>query len=137
MECVTKVLISTAVVILAPFALILLFIHHAQQNKKVWDGIELEEVIPPFEVVGDNLIKHFSHENHILRLERDGTTLDGKTRCEACVSPVYSDPIYSCEQCDFILHQTCANLPMKKRLPFSNTQFKLPSFSLFRLFYNV
>ncbi|CAH8381974.1 unnamed protein product [Eruca vesicaria subsp. sativa] len=98
---------------------------------KVWDGRELEgipeeEVIPPFEVVGDNLIKHFSHENHILRLESDGTsTRDEKTRCEACVSPVYSDPIYSCEQCGFILHETCANLPRKKRLPFDNIQFKL------------
>ncbi|KAJ0231574.1 hypothetical protein HA466_0298620 [Hirschfeldia incana] len=98
---------------------------------KVWDGIELEgipeeEVIPPFVVVGDNLIKHFSHEKHILRLESDGTsTRDEQTRCEACVSPVYSDPVYSCEQCDFILHQTCANLPMKKRLPFHNTQFQL------------
>ncbi|CAH8381962.1 unnamed protein product [Eruca vesicaria subsp. sativa] len=98
----------------------------------VWDGVELEgipeeEVIPPFVVVGDNLIKHFSHDHHILRLEStDGTsTRDAKTRCEACVSPVYSDPIYSCEQCDFILHQTCANLPMKKRLPFYNIQFKL------------
>ncbi|CAH8360807.1 unnamed protein product [Eruca vesicaria subsp. sativa] len=98
----------------------------------VWDGIELEgipeeEVIPPFEVVGDNLIKHFSHDHHILRLEStDGTTTrDEKTRCEACVSHVYSDPVYSCEQCDFILHETCANLPMKKRLPFCNIQFKL------------
>ncbi|WZZ86895.1 hypothetical protein YC2023_115474 [Brassica napus] len=48
-----------------------------------------------------------------------------KTRCEACVFPVHSDPIYSCEQCDFILHETCANLPLKKRLPFHNRQFKL------------
>ncbi|CDY41709.1 BnaA09g15370D [Brassica napus] len=99
---------------------------------RVWDGVELqgipeeEEVIPPFKVVGDNLIKHFSHENHILRLESDGTsTRDEKTRCEACVSPVYSDPVYSCEQCGFILHETCANLPRKKRLPFRNIEFKL------------
>ncbi|RID44925.1 hypothetical protein BRARA_I01688 [Brassica rapa] len=98
---------------------------------RVWDGVELqgipeEEVIPPFKVVGDNLIQHFSHENHILRLESDGTsTRDEKTRCEACVSPVYSDPVYSCEQCGFILHKTCANLPRKKRLPFRNIQFKL------------
>ncbi|CAH8361100.1 unnamed protein product [Eruca vesicaria subsp. sativa] len=97
----------------------------------VWNGVELEgipeeEVIPPFNVVGDNLIKHFSHQNHILRLESDGTsTHDEKTRCEACVSPVYSDPVYSCEECDFILHETCANLPLKKRLPFRNIQFKL------------
>ncbi|XP_018456222.1 uncharacterized protein LOC108827344 isoform X1 [Raphanus sativus] len=99
-------------------------------TKRVWDGVELEGipaevVIPPFEVVGVNLIKHFSHKKHILRLESDGTTRDEKTRCEACVSPVYSDPIYRCEQCDFILHETCANLPMKKRLPFHNMQFKL------------
>ncbi|KAL0793671.1 hypothetical protein Bca101_065048 [Brassica carinata] len=39
--------------------------------------------------------------------------------------PVDSDPIYSCEQCDFVLHETCANLPRKKRLPFRNIQFKL------------
>lgn len=52
----------------------------------MWDGVELqgipeEEVIPPFEEVGDNLIKHFSHKKHILRLESDGTsTRDEKNK---------------------------------------------------------
>ncbi|XP_010485025.1 PREDICTED: uncharacterized protein LOC104763339 [Camelina sativa] len=97
----------------------------------VWDGVELEGVpedeedIAPYKVVGDDLICHFSHEKHTLRFYKDNIIHDGRTRCEACSQPVEFDPIYSCEDCCFILHEKCANHPLKKRLVFSTRPFKL------------
>ncbi|VVB16839.1 unnamed protein product [Arabis nemorensis] len=100
-------------------------------REDVWDGIEFEENpdddedIAPFKVVGDNLIKHFSHEEHNLRLDRDNINHDESSRCEACVLPICSDPIYNCDECSFILHEKCANLPKKKRLVFHTKPFTL------------
>jgi len=101
-------------------------------RKDVWDGVELEgtpddddEDIAPFKVVGDNLIKHFSHEEHNLRLNKDNINRDQGSRCEACVLPIYSDPIYNCEECRFILHEKCANHPKKKRHVFHTKPFTL------------
>lgn len=98
----------------------------------VWDGVELEgttednEDIAPFKVVGDNLINHFSHEEHNLKLNKDNIiNRDESARCEACVLPIYSDPIYNCEECCFILHEECANLPKKKRQVFHTKPFTL------------
>lgn len=94
---------------------------HCATRDDVWDGIELEgmpedtEDISSFKEEGDNLVRHFLHEKHILRLNKDGLNDDESTRCEACISPLYSDPIYSCGQCDFVLHERCAKLPRKKR----------------------
>ncbi|XP_010443778.1 PREDICTED: uncharacterized protein LOC104726590 [Camelina sativa] len=97
----------------------------------VWDGVELEEKpeviedIAPFKVVGDDLIRHFSHERHTLRLHKKNIIHAESARCEACSHPVGFGPIYNCEGCCFILHENCANLPMKKRLVFSNLPFLL------------
>ncbi|CAN6894442.1 unnamed protein product [Brassica oleracea var. botrytis] len=41
---------------------------------------------------------------------------DGK-RCQACILPIYEGNIYNCMRCDFILHETCAQLPRKKWHP--------------------
>ncbi|XP_019095610.1 PREDICTED: uncharacterized protein LOC104763338 [Camelina sativa] len=100
-------------------------------RKHIWDGVELEgvaddvEVIAPFKVVGDGLISHFCHEKHALQLQQNDTNHDADTRCEACVHPVGFDPIYSCQDCRFVLHQSCANLPMKTRLVFDTRQYSL------------
>ncbi|KAG7534884.1 Zinc finger PHD-type [Arabidopsis thaliana x Arabidopsis arenosa] len=97
----------------------------------VWDGVELEgipeiiEDISPFKVVGDNLISHFSHEEHPLKLHKDDVIHDESIRCAACVHPVGFDSIYCCEKCPFMLHEKCANLPMKKRLVFGTRPFTL------------
>ncbi|VVB16655.1 unnamed protein product [Arabis nemorensis] len=97
----------------------------------VWDGAELKgkpeivEDIAPFEVVGDDLIRHFSHDKHTLRLHTKHIIHDDSTRCEACSHPVGFDPIYSCEECCFILHERCANLPVKKRLVYHSLPFLL------------
>ncbi|CAN7025865.1 unnamed protein product [Brassica oleracea var. botrytis] len=88
-------------------------------RKDVWDQIELEgtaeeEEVSPFEVVDDTTIKHFSHE-HCLWLIEDGRILQENKLCEACVFQIQSESFYSCEQCDYILHERCANISIKKR----------------------
>ncbi|CAA7040287.1 unnamed protein product [Microthlaspi erraticum] len=98
-------------------------------RKDVWDTIELEgtaeeEEIAPFEVVDDSTIKHFSHD-HYLRLNKDGVILHENKLCEACVSQICAESFYSCEQCDFILHERCANLSRKKRHVCHNQPFML------------
>uniref|UniRef100_A0A0D3CXG2 Phorbol-ester/DAG-type domain-containing protein n=1 Tax=Brassica oleracea var. oleracea TaxID=109376 RepID=A0A0D3CXG2_BRAOL len=100
---------------------------------KVWDGINLEGVPEeieelPFKVVGDDNMKinHFSHEEHNLRLTSENVITDETTLCAACVYPLSdSGPIYSCVECDYFLHEKCANLPMKIRHVSYNGQFVL------------
>ncbi|KAL1208344.1 Protein VACUOLELESS GAMETOPHYTES [Cardamine amara subsp. amara] len=106
-------------------------------RKDVWDMVELEgtpeetEEAAPFEVIDDNMIKHFSHD-HNLRFNKDGRMLHESTLCQACVFQICSEPFYSCEQCDFILHQKCANLPRKKRHVCHNYPFTLQTDSLLK-----
>ncbi|XP_056864505.1 uncharacterized protein LOC108854095 [Raphanus sativus] len=107
------------------------YVVHARcaTRKDVWDMVELEgtpeeEEIPPFEVIDDNTIKHFSH-HHNLSISKDGQTLHESTLCQACVLQISSETFYGCNQCDFTLHQKCANLPRKKRHACHNQPFKL------------
>ncbi|XP_010495933.1 PREDICTED: uncharacterized protein LOC104773078 [Camelina sativa] len=96
---------------------------------KVWDMVELEgvpeeEEMAPFEVIDDKTIKHFSHD-HNLHINNDGRILRDNIVCAACVFEICSESFYSCEQCDFILHKRCANLPRKKRHVCHNLPFTL------------
>ncbi|VYS59578.1 unnamed protein product [Arabidopsis thaliana] len=98
-------------------------------RKDVWDMVELEgipeeEEIAPFKVIDENTIKHMSHD-HDLILYMDGRILHESKLCEACVCQINTDPFYSCEQCGFILHQTCAIMPREKRHVLCNTPFTL------------
>ncbi|CAF2142524.1 unnamed protein product [Brassica rapa] len=86
---------------------------------EVWNEKELEwepeepddsENVAPFKKIGVGLIEHFCHEHH-LRLEKYKDHAD-KT-CQACVLPIDSRDFYNCMQCDFSLHEVCANLPRK------------------------
>ncbi|CAH8354246.1 unnamed protein product [Eruca vesicaria subsp. sativa] len=87
----------------------------------VWDKLELKGIpedfqeIKPFKVINGNLIHHFSHEEHYLQLNEENITCGENVRCEACVLHINYQAFYSCVQCDFILHKTCANLPRMKR----------------------
>ncbi|EOA13142.1 hypothetical protein CARUB_v10026158mg [Capsella rubella] len=111
------------------------YVVHSQcaTRNDIWDGIELEGVpeetedIMSFKEVGDNMINHFSHRRHNLKLNKDLTTHGGtgSIRCEACMLPVHSDLVYSCEKCDFILHNVCAKLPRKKHHMSHNKPFTL------------
>ncbi|WZY74324.1 hypothetical protein YC2023_006564 [Brassica napus] len=100
----------------------------------LWNGVELEgipetsEDIVPFKVVGDNLIRHFMHEKHILLLLKDYDMVGDdyeRVRCEACVSQIGFGLVYSCQECRFFLHEKCAHLPMKKNLVFNPTPYML------------
>ncbi|CAN6869200.1 unnamed protein product [Brassica oleracea] len=104
----------------------------------VWDMVEREgtpeeeEEIAPYEVIDDNTIRHFSHD-HNLQLNKDGMILSENTVCKACVFEISSEPFYICkhQQCDFILHEKCANLPRKKRHVCNNLPFTLHTDSHF------
>ncbi|AEE78079.1 Cysteine/Histidine-rich C1 domain family protein [Arabidopsis thaliana] len=108
------------------------YVVHSQcaTSYNVWDGIELEGIPEeaedlPFKVVGDNLINHFSHEKHNLRLTNEDIIYDESSRCEACIFPRNSGSIYCCDQCTFFLHEKCAHLPMKRRHLIYNRPFTL------------
>ncbi|XP_010454360.1 PREDICTED: uncharacterized protein LOC104736127 [Camelina sativa] len=94
-------------------------------QRNVWDGKELEgepeediEEVEPFVRISDGIIQHFSHQHHHLRLD-DNTCrdYDENKQCQACITPIYYGNIYSCMQCDFILHEACANFFRKVHHP--------------------
>ncbi|CAA7062658.1 unnamed protein product [Microthlaspi erraticum] len=93
-------------------------------NRDVWDGKELDGVPEeddiiddgePFERIADGIILHISH-SHQLRLEMI-KVYDEDKFCRACAIPIYEGKFYSCMECDFILHESCANSPRMKRHP--------------------
>ncbi|KAL1219200.1 Protein VACUOLELESS GAMETOPHYTES [Cardamine amara subsp. amara] len=89
-------------------------------GENVWDGQELEgepeeveeEEVEPFVRLRDGIIRHFSHEHRHLKLDEDSTdrVYDEYRSCKACIMPIYYGNFYSCLDCGFILHETCANL---------------------------
>lgn len=88
-------------------------------DEKELEGIPEEEESKPFEVIGQNLIKHFNHEHNLMKVSslRHGEVVlphEGGKHCFACTLPLYSKFSYKCTQCDFILHDTCAILPRSK-----------------------
>ncbi|CAL9243702.1 unnamed protein product [Arabidopsis halleri] len=90
----------------------------------VWDGKELEGVPEeddmiddgePFERIADGIILHPFHSHHLL-LEIF-IAYDQNKYCRGCALPIYEGQFYSCMECDFILHESCANAPRMKRHP--------------------
>ncbi|KAL4639756.1 hypothetical protein ACB092_03G241200 [Castanea dentata] len=75
----------------------------AYQVKKSKVGVDGTQI--------DTEIKHFSHE-HDLKLT-DEVLNDQK--CNGCARALLG-PFYSCSQCGFFLHKSCANLPKTMRL---------------------
>ncbi|XP_018455979.1 uncharacterized protein LOC108827125 isoform X2 [Raphanus sativus] len=98
----------------------------------VWNGKELqgvpeeEEDIEPYVVIDDNRIQHFSHKEHYLRrIHGNGIVYEENKRCNACTHPIGLQSFYSCMDCDFSLHQNCAECPKKKRHVLHNEQLTL------------
>ncbi|KAG2327611.1 hypothetical protein Bca52824_010339 [Brassica carinata] len=92
-------------------------------RRDVWDEKELEEEpeeeyenLNSFEVIGAGIIQHFSHSHH-LKFEKKTTDIMYDERCQACVIPFYGGDVYKCmkSNCDFVLHEACANLPRTKQ----------------------
>ncbi|KAG7615500.1 putative chromatin regulator PHD family [Arabidopsis thaliana] len=87
-------------------------------QRNVWDGKELEgeqeeeiKEVEPFVKISDGIIQHFSHQHHHLRLDDNiNRDYDENKECQACIRPIYFGNFYSCMQCEFILHEECANL---------------------------
>lgn len=105
-------------------------------RKNVWDGKELEgkpedddamdDDRDPYVKIGDGIIRHFRHAHHYLRLDKDTNRVyNENTRCQACIMPVYHGNFYSCMRCDFILHETCANLSRTEHHPMHPHPLKL------------
>ncbi|CAH2074344.1 unnamed protein product [Thlaspi arvense] len=105
-------------------------------QSNVWDGIEIEgepeevedeeDVLEPFVRISDGIIQHFSHGHHHLRLDDNtGGDYDDNKQCQACITPIYFGSFYSCTQCDFILHEACANLSRKIYHPIHPHQLTL------------
>ena len=95
------------------------FVHSKCATRRdVWNGKELEgvheetkDVEAPYVVIDDNTIQHFSHIEHYLRHHVNGVLWEENKRCRACAHCIGLQSFYSCIDCDFILHQTCAGFP--------------------------
>ncbi|CAN7023204.1 unnamed protein product, partial [Brassica oleracea var. botrytis] len=86
-------------------------------NLKELEGVpeEEEEDIEPYVVIDDNTIQHFSHEEHYLRLSGKVRILyEDNKRCNACTHPIGLQSFFGCMDCDFSLHQKCAECPTRK-----------------------
>ncbi|CAA0319308.1 unnamed protein product [Arabidopsis thaliana] len=95
-------------------------------QSNVWDGEDLEgkpeaidEIgVNPFVRISLGIIQHFSHQQHYLRLDDNtGRDYDENKLCQACITPIYFGKFYSCMECNFILHEECANFSRKIQHP--------------------
>ncbi|XP_010418160.1 PREDICTED: uncharacterized protein LOC104703785 [Camelina sativa] len=89
-------------------------------RQDVWDGVELEDVpeqeditqdVGPFEIIFEGVILHFLHD-HYLQLVVS-IICDENKFCQVCVMPIFEGKFYSCMECEFILHETCAQSPRR------------------------
>ncbi|KFK30863.1 hypothetical protein AALP_AA6G035300 [Arabis alpina] len=100
-------------------------------RKDVWNGKELEGVpeemedVEPYEVIDENTIQHFSHKEHYLRLHVNGVSYEENKRCRACCHPIGLQYFYGCIDCEFVLHQYCAELRRRKWHVLHNEQLTL------------
>lgn len=96
-------------------------------QSNIWDGKELEgipeedddqEEVEPFLRISNGIIQHFSHQQHHLKLDDNANIdYDENRLCQACITPIYFGNFYSCMECDFILHEECANVSRKIQHP--------------------
>ncbi|KAG7620101.1 DC1 [Arabidopsis suecica] len=89
-------------------------------RRDVWNGKELEgipeevEDIEPYVVIDEITIHHFSHKEHYLRFHINGVLSEESKCCSACTHSIFLQPFYGCIDCDFFLHQNCAESPRRK-----------------------
>ncbi|XP_062172659.1 uncharacterized protein LOC133878166 [Alnus glutinosa] len=92
------------------------FVAHLKCTPKHLDidsSIDLTEDIDFKEDEELEELQHFDHD-HKLIISRNEVEVHDHKLCEGCVQSI-SVPFYSCEQCDYLIHSTCARLPLKKR----------------------
>ena len=56
-------------------------------------------------------IEHFSHKHDLKLIDEE--VHNNEEKCDGCVRAILP-PFYTCVKCNFFLHKSCANLPMKK-----------------------
>ncbi|XP_059430252.1 uncharacterized protein LOC132163892 [Corylus avellana] len=78
-------------------------------SRDLIEDINLEEDEEP------EVVKHLDHK-HYLIISRNEREIYDRKRCEGCMQSITA-PFYSCEQCNYFLHSTCARLPLKIRHP--------------------
>ncbi|MFQ6646853.1 hypothetical protein Gotur_020364 [Gossypium turneri] len=81
------------------------------------ETMDSEEPVDLREIVTATWIKHSWHQ-HILTLSGD---IEDFKQCDGCLLPIVTS-YYCCSQCDFFLHKTCAELPVKKHFWFHYCQ---------------
>ncbi|KAB2010578.1 hypothetical protein ES319_D10G248700v1 [Gossypium barbadense] len=93
------------------------------------ETMDSEEPVDLREIVTATWIKHSWHQ-HILTLSGD---IQDFKQCDGCLLPIVTS-YYCCSQCDFFLHKTCAELPVKKHFWFHYCQrlLKLTSGCIFQ-----
>ncbi|XP_013610984.1 PREDICTED: uncharacterized protein LOC106317760 isoform X1 [Brassica oleracea var. oleracea] len=98
----------------------------------VWNGKELEGVpeeeedTEPYVVIDENTIQHFSHKEHYLRrICGNGVLYEENKRCSACTHPIGLQSFYGCVDCDFSLHQNCAECLKRRRHVLHNERLTL------------
>ncbi|XP_038699145.1 uncharacterized protein LOC119996540 [Tripterygium wilfordii] len=55
-------------------------------------------------------INHFSHPHSLTLSDDEIDVHNNKYYCDGCILPI-SNPFYRCRECDFLLHETCLELP--------------------------
>lgn len=93
-------------------------------RKDVWDGKELEGVAEEeseggvvdelFTMFADGTIQHCNDQHKLEYSGENNNVSDGRSFCQACLLIIVdSDRLYSCTECNFILHEACALLRRK------------------------
>ncbi|KAI3691956.1 hypothetical protein L6452_31759 [Arctium lappa] len=72
---------------------------------------EINLKVPLISYMGERMreIKHFSHEEHLLKLIENWETIE-VICCYGCREPILGGFVYGCTSCSHFLHETCANL---------------------------
>ncbi|KAI4348786.1 hypothetical protein L6164_009464 [Bauhinia variegata] len=106
-------------------------------KSEMLEYIEHDETGNPYKVIklGEDgrveEIKHFSH-HHALKLVEQQRHQDADKLCDGCIQPI-SPPFFACAQnCSFLLHKNCSELPRTIERPCHqhplNLLFKAPHF---------
>ncbi|XP_024004748.1 uncharacterized protein LOC18029647 [Eutrema salsugineum] len=88
-------------------------------RRDVWDGIDVEgkpeeedgkDDLEEFTIIEErSLIVHFCHEQHVLSFRSQYEYADDV--CSGCALPIAAENFYTCQECTYLLHERCANLP--------------------------
>lgn len=90
------------------------------KRKDVWDGEELwgtpADITTQLYGFDEGILVRGYCQEHVLKLQSDND-MARDVVCSGCSFPIASDPFYTCQDCNFLLHFTCANLSMTIHIP--------------------